>query len=697
MKKVCIPLLVLLLKGVLFLSCEDDGPGKRDWPGIKTLEVTNISEKGAQFNAEIIYRGDYRVLKYGFVWSESDNPSLNNTDRIILSSDLTSERFSAEIPTTLKQGKTYWVKSFVETADYTVYGEGVSFKSLGSQAPVITSFSPGSGSWNDTIKISGEHFSFLSTNNVVMFGTKQASIISVTDSMIITTVPAVINNEVVAISVSIFGNKAVAKNTFTYLKPKIIGLSSLSGTFGDTITILGNNFGRVSNEVYFNTISAHIATMDNNFLKVVVPIELNTHENIIKVISSGFSTASAEPFRLNPPTFNSYSQDSIFKPNEVITIYGMNFNAIPGNNKVQVDGYDATILESSGKHIMVYLPDLVIPEYNVSVFKSVSVLITVAGQSCSPSDSLHISWHSTWTRKKDFPGFPRHNAVAFEINGKGYFGTGLTNIGYPYLNDFWEYDPATDQWTQIAGLPGDARASSVAFTINNKGYVGLGTTNFFGYYGNDDNNYYKDFYRYDPLSGFWTRIADFQGVDRYSAAAFTNGDVAYVGTGWWGDDGPPGSTKVSNDFWKFDPLLNSWTQIQNFPTATSMAVGFTIDTTGYVYHYNTLYRLKGSSWEELQTISLKTKENIAFSIMGKAYFGLGKPNHSGGTNALWEQDPGLPVLINRSLSANFSRWGSSSFVINDKAYIVGGGTSNGEDIFLKDVWEFDPSKPSLKR
>jgi N-acetylneuraminic acid mutarotase len=688
MKKLFRLLLIILFYVLLPVNCENEKPGKRSWPGIHTNNITGISDKGAVFNAEVISGGDFDILSFGFVWSESENPSLDNADRVVLSGELTLGKFSAEISTTLIQGKTYWVKSFVETPDFTVYGEGVSFKSLGSQAPVITSFSPVTANWSDTIHISGAHFSFLSANNVVLFGTKLANVISSTDSLIITTVPSVINSEVVPISVSIFGNQAVSKDNFSYLKPEITGISSLTGTFGDTITISGNNFGEVSTNLYFNTISARIIAMNISYLKVIVPSELTVKESVIKVISSGSSTNSTELFILNPPSFTSFSQDSIFKPNAIITVFGMNFCSIAANNKVLIEGYEATILESSGTQIKVILPEPVIPEYNVSTYKNVSILITVAGQTCNPTDSLHISWHSSWTRKKDFPGSPRHNAVAFEINGKGYFGTGLTNIGNPYLNDFWEYDPATDQWTQIDNFPGDGRASSSAFTLNGKGYVGLGTTEFFVYYMNDDNKYFKDFYSYDPLSSSWTKIADFQGIDRYSATAFTNGNVAYVGTGWWGADGPPGSTKVSEDFWKFDPSSNSWTQIPNFPTATYMAVGFTIDTTGYVYDYNSLYKLNGSTWKKLQAISLTTWENIAFSIKGKAYFGLGA------TDALWEYDPATQVFVNRPISANFIRSGASAFTINHKAYIVGGITNKGEDIFLKDVWEFDPSKPS---
>jgi hypothetical protein len=61
---------------------------------------------------------------------------------VVMFNDLTTGNFLAEIYTTLRQGKIYWVKSFIETADYIVYGEGVSFIRFGIQALVISSFSP---------------------------------------------------------------------------------------------------------------------------------------------------------------------------------------------------------------------------------------------------------------------------------------------------------------------------------------------------------------------------------------------------------------------------------------------------------------------------------------------------------------------------------------------------------------------------
>ena len=66
-------LLISLLS--LLVKCNKDEVTGRDYPRIKTLPVTEITPNGARFNAEIIFRGNFEVINYGFVWSENNNPT----------------------------------------------------------------------------------------------------------------------------------------------------------------------------------------------------------------------------------------------------------------------------------------------------------------------------------------------------------------------------------------------------------------------------------------------------------------------------------------------------------------------------------------------------------------------------------------------------------------------------------------------
>jgi hypothetical protein len=47
---------------------------------------------------------------------------------------------------------------------------------------------------------------------------------------------------------------------------------------------------------------------------------------------------------------------------------------------------------------------------------------------------------NVWTRKADFVGGIRFEAVGVSIGNKGYIGTG--KIYDKNLKDFWEYDPS---------------------------------------------------------------------------------------------------------------------------------------------------------------------------------------------------------------------------------------------------------------
>ena len=164
----------------------------------------------------------------------------------------------------------------------------------------------------------------------------------------------------------------------------------------------------------------------------------------------------------------------------------------------------------------------------------------------------------TWTKVKDFPGRARHGAVAFVLNGKAYVGTGYimatqTNIGESrtseYLQDFWEYDPATDSWTQIEDYPVKCR-DAVAFADPNgkAGYVGTGR----GRNENDVEEVYKDFFKYVPGTG-WTRLegtSAFIGDKRYGATAFVVGGHAYVCLG--------SDNTYVRDVCKFDFTNETW-------------------------------------------------------------------------------------------------------------------------------------------
>jgi len=178
------------------------------------------------------------------------------------------------------------------------------------------------------------------------------------------------------------------------------------------------------------------------------------------------------------------------------------------------------------------------------------------------------SANNTWTQKANFgstpndlDGLKRKSAVAFAIGANGYVGTGFD--GTNYFNDFWEYNPASNTWKQLPNVGATAAAAtgvaaradavgfSIATAITGKGYVGTGF---------DGTNYYKDFYEFDPATGFWTKKTDFAGTAgtaRAEAVGLSIGSKGYVGTGLNG-------TTYYQDFYEFNPATNAWTKKADF-------------------------------------------------------------------------------------------------------------------------------------
>jgi hypothetical protein len=248
----------------------------------------------------------------------------------------------------------------------------------------------------------------------------------------------------------------------------------------------------------------------------------------------------------------------------------------------------------------------------------------------------------TWSQKADFGGAARASAVGFSIGNKGYIGTGVVGLDFinhgppTYNNDFWEYDPTNNTWTRKADFGGGARYNAVGFSIGNNGYIGTG---FIGV----GSTGLKDFWEYEPATNTWTQRTDFGGIARGEAVGFSIGSKGYIGTG---NDIISSDTK---DFWEYDPALNTWTQKADFGgTARVYAVGFSIESKGYIGTGNDIIDTK-DFWEYDPALNTWTQNvdfggtgrfnAIGFSIGNKGYIGTGHDISSPYNKNFWEYGP----------------------------------------------------------
>jgi N-acetylneuraminic acid mutarotase len=314
------------------------------------------------------------------------------------------------------------------------------------------------------------------------------------------------------------------------------------------------------------------------------------------------------------------------------------------------------------------------------LFLAVMLLSCFTG--CEKSTTEYIG---NWIKRSDFEGIPRGSAVSFVLGDKVYFGTGF-NSGQDseYLKDFWMYDMSRDFWTKLTDFPGEPRIGAVAITINGKAYLGL------GYNGKVK---LKDFWEFDPSTAAWTRKADFGGSARYGAVGFGIGNKGYMGTGYDDND--------TRDFWEYNPNSNQWTQIASMGgSKRQYSVSFTFNEKAYVctginngVSLTDLWQFDPStgSWTQKTDIdnddawTIIRSSGTAFTLGSKCYVGLGYS--SGVRSDFWEYDPALDTWTDKTNFEGSARQNASAFVINNRAFIIGGQSSS---YFFDDIWEFLP-------
>lgn len=250
---------------------------------------------------------------------------------------------------------------------------------------------------------------------------------------------------------------------------------------------------------------------------------------------------------------------------------------------------------------------------------------------------------NTWIRIKDFPGEPRNSAVAFAVNGKGYYGTGINENG-KRLNDIWEYDPILNSWTKKTDFPGTARINAVSFSINNKGYLCAGY----------DGNFLKDLWEYDAMADKWEQKASIPGSKRSEAVAFVHENKAYIVTGI-------NNGLYLNDFWMYDPKANVWTEKRKISDATD------------------------ASFDDNYKNEIRRSNAVIFVLRNKAYLTCG--NRNGIIATTWEYDILNDIWKEKTGFEGSAREGALGFSLQNKGYIL---TGHNSSLHYDDVWEFFP-------
>lgn len=197
------------------------------------------------------------------------------------------------------------------------------------------------------------------------------------------------------------------------------------------------------------------------------------------------------------------------------------------------------------------------------------------------------------------------------------------------------------------------------------------------------------------LMAQWVQVADFPGLERDDLVAFTCDEKAFVGTGM------QTGYQVTNDFYRYDPIVNQWQAIANMPgVARQYAFSFSFDNVGCVFaginqQGNDIkdgfqYSAQSESWNSLNSYpGAGSRGCAAANLNNFGYAGLGRSDDNLLHNDWWKFDVNGNTWQQLSNFPGAARNLASCFESNGFIYVVGGIGAN--DIAFNDIWQYNPN------
>ena len=667
-------------------GCKDE-PVQRDYPKVRTLEVTNITDNGATFVAEVIQEGTVPVTEHGFTWSLS-SPDAISDERVFLGSFSGTGVYEAVIKTALKEGLTYEVCAFVRAGEYTVYGESVRFLSLGSGAPEIIDFMPKSAGWGDTVTIFGRQFSHINSSNEVFAEDQVCIVIFSSDTLLRFVVPPSVTKPLNTLSVSILGNVTAAVNDLTLIPPEIFGFTPESGFWGDTITFTGSYLGffgqHPSDGMILNdNLLCPVVARDGNSISFIIPGQLNTVSSPVSLSYRTFRFAFPNSFTLVPPVADHLSL-SAGTWGTLITLYGK-FNFLAGQNKVFFGDKAAEIILSSVDSLVVKVPATLAASESEVTYKSGPFNIKFADKFLLKGPEIY-----SFEPKSGFAG----NLIT--INGR-YFNKDITTVE---IGDKPALVASANDTVIIFHVPGDVYGvCTVAVKSLGQTVVSGDLFNATNHVITDINPLHVDYGSVVTVTGSNLRpeMVLYLGQIPVTPVSLTDSEIRFVVPTWLNYD--PWSVAVKCEYWHSPYTITSsfiyedQIQLNDFTitgvTPLSGEAGDLITITGT--NFGNVFVSFGTAGAELAESSMTSitvrvpalsagEQSISVSSGGRTHVYSQPYTHSGP----WRRLGDLPFLYEYACVFDFG----------EEAYVVTAGETG---TYEKEIYRFNPSISGFDR
>ena len=226
-----------------------------------------------------------------------------------------------------------------------------------------------------------------------------------------------------------------------------------------------------------------------------------------------------------------------------------------------------------------------------------------------------------------------YSGEALSLNDEIYFGAGRNNISKTPF--FYKFNPKTNQWIKLADIPNPTINLALA-AVNGKIY-GIG------------GDLFKDANReYNPQTNTWRMLEPMPTARQHIDCGISGNDIFIMGglTSW---------KNITNKNEAYNVLSNSWSEKADIPSLRNNAAVVSLDSLIYV--------IGGAG----------TKDNIWGDILTVETYNVNSNK--------WLKKNDLPLLLFKP----------SAVVANNEIYILGGQTRiNGKDDCSDKIFIYKP-------
>jgi hypothetical protein len=570
--------ILICLFAALTINCsEEEKLHERPFPRLKTNDVEEISSAGAVLSGTITFTPG-EISDHGFLVDITSNFSSSQGKKYSAGPFSGTGDFQLAIDTELREGTTYYVRAYAVYGDYTSNGDVKEFVSLGSKAPVVKSFSPQTGTWNDKVVIYGENFGTILANARVKFDENLATVLSTSRDSLVCRVPSSLAVSPSTVQVSVSGNASNVLGDFTLLSPEITGIAPAEGNIGTTVTIEGKNFNPNKTRLFIGDLQIVPTQVITTKITFTVSHQFPLGESLVKVFNAegnGFATTgfnytgskvlSVEPLtgtyedvveitvenwlpQLTPTVYvgEHYAQVLSFENDVIRFAIPPDMVSYSGEVIVKAGIYDFP----TGKYFtllppIVYsiTPEMLLGPGSVQIvgerFSSYYTEVMVGGNSTGSSvwedDLIEVSVSSSDS-----------HLVDVEVTCSGQTTKANTQLRFPLIRLNYDYIEANYVHESVS-------SDSHVFLWKYDGLSGI------------------DFLEFDRSDKSWDEktAPPFSTMDN-SGTAFLIGHDVYVYLAY------------DNTMWKYNALTNSWIERSNPPFALFYAESFSALGRGYL-------------------------------------------------------------------------------------------------------------------